>query len=60
MMIVVTQENGNPAAINTEKIIWVKGEVYYRSSIIYCNGCEPLEVCESPEEIAAMCNQNQY
>ena len=60
MMIVVTQENRIPAAINTEKIIWVEGFCGLWKSSIYCNGCEPLKVLESPEEIAAMCNQNQY
>ena len=61
MMIVVTQEDGEKAAINTEKILWVKGTPRWRvESTIFCEGCNPLEVKESPEEIAAMCNQNQY
>lgn len=62
MMIVVTQENDKPAAINTEKILWVKGTLRWGrvESTIFCEGCNPLEVKESPEDIAEMCNQNQY
>ncbi len=62
MMIVVTLEDGDPAAINTEKILWVKGAWRRRrwEGTIFCEGCNPLEVQESPEKIAEMCNQNQY
>lgn len=58
MMIVVTLINDRKAAINTEKIIFVKRFDYY-SSIIYCADCEPQEVTETPEEIAEMFN-NKY
>ena len=58
MMIVVTLSDERKAAINTEKIIFVK-RFNYRYSIIYCTGCEPLEVVETPEEIAEMFN-NKY
>ena len=59
MMIVVTQEDGAKAAINTEKILWVKGTWRHggMESTIFCEGCNPLEVEESPGEIAGMCNR---
>lgn len=61
MMIVVTQDDGKKAAINTEKILLVKGTPQWMvESTIFCEGCNPLEVQESPEKIAEMCNQNQY
>ena len=59
MMIIVTQSDGRKAAINTEKIIWVEGIYHTSHSIIYCTGCEPLYVVETPEEIAEMFN-NKY
>lgn len=62
MMIVVTQSDGYEAAVNTEKIILVEGVDWWTDhsshSIIYCNGCNPLKVQETPEEIAEMCNRN--
>ena len=54
MMIVVTQRGGYKAAVNTEKIVYVS--VFNNYSYIYCTECEPLEVRETPEEIAEMCN----
>ena len=62
MMIVVTQRSGEKAAVNTEKIIWVSreeewnGRCYSHYSLIYCTGCDPLRVMDTPEEIAEMCN----
>ena len=65
MMIVVTMPNGFKSAVNTEKIITVNG-IYpdgsnnHARSMINTTESTAIFIRETPEEIAAMCNQNKY